>query len=98
MNRGEIVESLDRLQSFFDRKYEDLLESEEPLSDQWIDYCDLLKVRIIDVESIQMCFNNEPEGYVCLFNPEPPENAREFHWLLVPLDLAERALMLGGIP
>ena len=98
MTRDEIVDKLDRLQSFFDRKYEELPESDEPLNDFWIDYCDSMKVLIVDIESIKRHFNDDSEIYVCIFNPEPPENAQDFQWLLVPLDLAERSLMLGGIP
>ena len=98
MTRSEIVDNLGRLQSFFDRKYEELPDSEEMQSDLWIDYCDGVKVLIVDPESIERHFNDDPELHVCIFNPEPPENAQEFQWLLVPLELAERALMLGGIP
>lgn len=98
MTRGDILENQHKLQSFFDSKYESLVDSYGTPSDQWIDYCDSVKVSIVDPESIQRYFNENASDYICIGNPEPPESAQEFYWLLVPLDLAERALMLGGIP
>lgn len=81
----------------FNAKYEELKDRQTSDS-WWVDYCDKLNVVITNPEWMRDHFNNDARSHICIDNPEPSDLADDFYWLLVPLKLAERALMLGGIP
>lgn len=82
---------LEKLEKIFKRKYEDLL-SKGGMDDLWLDYCDQHKVQVMHPEWVKECFNEEHKGSVCIFSPE-----NEW-WLLVPKNIAEKALVLGYLP
>lgn len=98
MTRDEILDQQDKLQAMFNVRYEGFKSRLYADESWWIDHCDKLKVVITGPEWMRDHFNNNAATHICIDNPEPADLADDFYWLLVPLDLAERALMLGGIP
>lgn len=97
MGRQDILDQQDKLQAMFNARYKELRAGRTGDS-WWIDHCDRLKVGITNPEWMRDHFNNYAPSHICLDNPEPADLADDFYWLLVPLELAERALTLGGIP
>jgi hypothetical protein len=84
--------NLEKLETIFKKRYHELLAAQQNEEDFWVDYCDTHKIKIMHPEWVKECFNEEGKGMVCIFSPE-----NEW-WLLVPKELAEKALVLGYLP
>lgn len=84
--------NLEKLETIFKKRYQELLSAQQNEDDFWVDYCDRHEIKIMHPEWVKECFNEEGKGMVCIFSPE-----NEW-WLLVPKKLAERVLVLGYLP
>lgn len=85
--------NLEKLEELFRERYETLQEDPEA----WVDYCDEHKIVLMHPQWVRETFNEGHKNMVCIFSPEDDYDAGNL-WLLVPKELAEKSLALGGLP
>lgn len=89
------INSIDKLEALFESKYASIPRDDDNF---WIDYLDKIEVFILHSEWLRETFNDSAyKDHICIHNPEETNYERPF-WLLVPRQLAEKCLVLNGLP
>jgi hypothetical protein len=91
----------DRLEGMFKAKYASLVVEGDPDAtyENWFGYCDENKIFLLHPHWLKESLNEgEMKGRICIHTPEKVMDVELSPWLLVPKKLAERALVLGGLP
>jgi len=89
-----------KLEILFAKKYTDFMEqgpTAHDVNENWIDWCDQHKVRIMDPTEVIECWNDPGVKGICIEGPEESPEACG-GWLLVPRTFAKKALVLNGLP
>ena len=84
--------NLEKLEELFRERYETLQEDPEA----WIDYCDKHGIIILHPEWVREEFNKDHKNMVCIHSPEI--SYEHPLGLLIPKELADNCLVLGGAP
>lgn len=90
---------VDKLEHLFDEKYKVLVVdgNSDATYENWVGYCDKHNILLLHPEWMRDTLNdNGMRGKVCVHSPESDHEASP--WLLVPLKLAEKAMVLGFLP
>lgn len=111
-NISALIGHIDRLRRILDDKHTELTERlwerlrpvdwtpkfETQLDSEWIEYLNGLDCTVLDHEEILEDFegivNHSAQGRVCV---STMDEGNEIH-ILMPVEVAERALALGGLP
>lgn len=86
---------LDKLESMFEKKYQEICKNSKDPNEIWVGYCDKHNVLLMHSEWVREEFNSPRKNMICIHNVEEKSNEYVCDWLLVPKKFAEKALVLG---
>lgn len=92
----ELDLDLDKLESIFDDRYRELHAGKSEDDEFFVNYCDAHGIVMVHHDWVRDAFNEPHKDKVCIMSPEDGFNNPA--WLLVPISLAEKTLVLGYLP
>ena len=75
--------------------------SNSELESVWVEYLngiDCLSLGVVDIQPIEDLVNQTAQGRVCVRSCFVPFPSRPLDYIFIPRELAEKALVLGGLP